>query len=386
MFPANILTRFEQIFKSTPQLVVRAPGRINLIGEHTDYNGGFVLPAAIDKAIWFAATQRSDNELHFYAFDLDENFIGHLDHLMFNSGQSWVNYLLGVCSEIQRDGGEIGGINLVFGGDVPLGAGLSSSAAVESGMGRVLNELFQLCLSPMQMVLLAQRAENNFVGMQCGIMDMFASVMGRAGQVIRLDCRDLGYAYFPFDAPAYTLLLFNSGVKHALVDSEYNTRRQECETGAAIMGVSTLREATATLLAAQRSQMSDQVYRRCKYIIEEIARVETACEALIINDLIIFGQLMYATHRGLQHDYEVSCAELDFLVDATETFNQQNPNAVLGARMMGGGFGGCSINLVHRSAVEALLGYIAPAFEARFGHELVHYEVQLTNGVDVVKN
>jgi galactokinase len=385
MFPANILTRFEQIFKSAPQLIVRAPGRINLIGEHTDYNGGYVLPAAIDKAIWFAVTPRSDNELHFHAFDLDENFTGHLDHLVFNTEQSWVNYLLGVCSEILHDGGKIGGINLVFGGDVPLGAGLSSSAAVESGMGRVLNELFQLGLSPMQMVLLAQRAENNFVGMQCGIMDMFASVMGRTGQVIRLDCRDLSYAYFPFDAPDYTLLLFNSGVKHALVDSEYNTRRQECETGAALIGVASLREASLTLLAAHRSQMSDQVYQRCKYVIEEISRVEAACESLKINDLVTFGQLMYATHQGLQYDYEVSCAELDFLVEATKTFNQRNPNAVLGARMMGGGFGGCSINLVHQSAVEALLGYIGPAFKAQFGHELVHYEVQLTDGVDVIK-
>jgi galactokinase len=385
MFPDNIVAQYRQLFHAEPAVVVRAPGRINLIGEHTDYNGGYVLPAAIDKAIWLAASARNDDELHFYAFDLQESYKGNIQQLTFNPEQSWVNYLLGVCSELQREGSTLGGLNLVFGGDVPLGAGLSSSAALESGMGKVLAHLFQWPLTDMDLVKLAQRAENNFVGMQCGIMDMFASVMGRSGQVIRLDCRDLTYEYFPFHAPDYTLLLCNSGVKHALVDSEYNTRRQECETGAALMGVSTLREATMDLLNAHRRSMHERVYKRCKYIIEEIIRVEHACKALKKSDLSTFGKLMYATHRGLQHEYEVSCVELDFLVDSAAEFNRQHAGAVLGARLMGGGFGGCTINLVKKSALPELLKTLKPAFEAQFGHEMLHYEVNLTDGVRIIK-
>lgn len=391
MYPQTVIEHFQTIFGEEPTIIVRAPGRINLIGEHTDYNGGYVLPAAIDKAIWFAAGPRQDTRLSFFALDLADNIEVDMAQIRQQAHKSWANYLLGVISELHKDGLKTEGLNLVFGGDVPLGAGLSSSAAVESGMGHLLNEMLHIGFSKMDIVKLAQRAENNFVGMQCGIMDMFASVMGKKKHVVRLDCRSLEYEYFPFETNEYTIVLCNSGVKHALVDSEYNVRRQEAEQGVAIMkeqlpGIKTLRDVSPEQFEQQAHRLPDVVYRRCKYVIQEIRRVEVACEALKSGDLVTFGQLMYQTHEGLQHDYEVSCPELDFLVDCTREFNRVSsvPQAVLGARMMGGGFGGCSINLVRKTALSGFLTYMKAAFEANWNHELVCHEVNLTDGVSTI--
>ncbi len=317
---AFIRTAYQARFSTQPDIVVRAPGRINLIGEHTDYNGGFVLPAAIDKAIWIAASRRDDGRFAFFAQDLGAFFTSESEHPVFQEQQLWVNYLLGVVSEARKDGLVFGGLNLAFGGDVPLGAGLSSSAALESGVMFVLNELYHLGLSRMDIVRLAQRGENNFVGMKCGIMDMFASVMSRENQVVRLDCRSLEYDYFPFHAPDHSLVLLDSGVKHSLVDSAYNTRRSECETGVSILNafappIDTLRDVSLALLQAHESDMTPIVFKRCRFIVEEIDRVQRACTALQMNDFTTLGQLMFECHDGLNEQYEVCVPETNFLVE-----------------------------------------------------------------------
>ncbi len=382
MQTANVKHAFTQIFGTEPDLNVRAPGRINLIGEHTDYNMGFVLPAAIDKAIWMAMGHRSDREFHFHALDLNEDYRGEVNSFK-KSEKSWANYLLGVISEAQRDGLEIGGVNLVFGGDIPLGAGLSSSAALESGMMAGLNGLFGLGLSKLDIVKLAQRGENRFVGMNCGIMDMFASVMGRASQVLRLDCRSLAFEHFPFHAPDHALVLCDSGVKHALVDSEYNTRRAECEEGVRILKailpeITSLRDVHLAVVLDEKKRLPSPVFQRCKFVVEEIGRVDLACKALKNNDLQTFGQLMYATHEGLRHEYEVTCPETDFLVEEA-----RRNAAVLGARQMGGGFGGCTLNLVQKQALTCFTTKMARAYHQRFGRELSCHEVSLMDGVGV---
>jgi galactokinase len=378
----------QQIFSNTyghaPEIVVRAPGRINLIGEHTDYNGGFVLPGAINKAIWFAASRREDAAFHFYAADLEEVFLSENGETVFQKEKSWANYLLGVLSEARKDGYSFNGVNLAFGSDIPLGAGLSSSAALESGGVFVVNELYQLGLSRLEMVKLAQRGENEFVGMKCGIMDMFASVLGKEHHVVRLDCRNLQYAYFPFDAPDVTLVLCDSGVKHALVDSEYNTRRAECEEGVRLMqqfdaSIQTLRDVSPAILAQHAKLLPPKVQQRCKYVVEEISRVEQACVALAGHDMKTLGQLMYETHNGLQHDYQVSCPEMDFLVDEA-----RKKTSVLGARMMGGGFGGCTINLVKNESLPAFIAEMQSAYQQKYGIELKVYPVQLANGTETV--
>ena len=391
MHPTIIAEHFAQKFGAKPEILVRAPGRINLIGEHTDYNDGFVLPAAIEKSVWFAASRRSDGQVLLHALDLGDSCRAELDNLRPLPDKSWANYLLGVIDELRRDGHPVGGVQVVFSGDIPPGAGLSSSAAMESGMAFVLNELFGLKRSKTDLIKLAQRAENNFVGMQCGIMDMFASVMGRENQVIRLDCRNLDFEYFPFHAPGISIVLCNSGVKHALVDSEYNTRRQECETGITLLktaypSITSLRDVSPGMLAAEKDHLPETVFRRCKYVVEEIERVRQAGDALQKDDLEALGALMYQTHAGLQHEYEVSCPELDFLVELTQNLPAENSlaGAVLGARMMGGGFGGCSINLVRQPAVPAFINYMQARFRERWHRDLVCYEVRLANGVERV--
>ncbi|MEK7257583.1 MAG: galactokinase [Bacteroidota bacterium] len=375
---------FEARFSAPPELLVRAPGRINLIGEHTDYNDGFVLPAAIDKAIWFAASRRSDGRFAFAALDLGKFFISENATPVLQQNHIWANYLLGVVSEARKDGLAFGGLNLVFTGDVPLGAGLSSSAAIESGMMFILNELYELGLSKMDIVKLAQRGENNFVGMKCGVMDMFASVMGRENQVVRLDCRSLEFEYFPFQSDAFSLVLCDSGVKHQLVDSEYNTRREECEAGVSILkkydpGIASLRDVSPAFLKKHASELPGKIFQRCKYVVEEIHRVEQACAALQNGDFETLGKLMFETHRGLDLEYEVSVPETNFLVE------EARKNGVLGSRMMGGGFGGCTINLLKTNDVEVFSEKMREAYRRHFGLDLKIYPVRLADGVSVQK-
>ncbi|WP_234735191.1 galactokinase [Tellurirhabdus bombi] len=379
----QVSQRFQTHFQAQPELIVRGPGRINLIGEHTDYNGGFVLPASIDKEIIFAISKKEGTTCEVYAENVGDSTTFSLDQLE-KSRKGWPNYLMGVVDQLQKRGCKLGGFRLVFGGDIPTGAGLSSSAAIECGLAFCLNELYALGLSKIEMVKLSQAAENQFVGVQCGIMDQFASMMGKANSVIQLDCRSLEYQYFPLELNDYLVVLCDTAVKHSLGNSEYNTRRQECEAGVDILQrkypeVQLLRDATPAMVETCRDEMPAKVYDRCRYMTEEIERVQLACQLLLANDLEGFGQKMYETHDGLQHLYEVSCPELDFLVDQT-----RSDDNVLGSRMMGGGFGGCTINIVRKDAVDAFEQKLAQAYHEAFGIDLKCYRVTITDGTEAI--
>ena len=372
---------FQQRYGYAP-LLVRAPGRVNLIGEHTDYNGGFVLPAAIDREIVFAVGLNGLNAARLFAYDNHEAYELPLTGAAVQPGKTmWANYLKGVVAQFQRRGVAVPGFDCVFGGNIPMGAGLSSSAAVECGLAFALNKLLNTNLSRLELALLSQAAEHEFAGVQCGIMDQFASLFGRAGQVVKLDCRSLEYTYFPFDATAYRLVLCNSGVKHALAASEYNTRRHECEQGVALLQehypqVQTLRDATLAQLEAHRAALGPVVYRRCRYVVQENQRVETACRHLAAGNMAAFGQQMYASHAGLRDDYQVSCAELDALVEIA-----RGHAGILGARMMGGGFGGCTINLLPAHAVADFVATATAAYQAQLNLPLATYQTTIVAGV-----
>src|SRR5579859_2482967 len=358
---SRVAQKFQEVFASNGALLVRSPGRVNLIGEHTDYNNGFVLPAAIDKAIYLAIERRRDAEVHLFAMDLDQSYRGPIQPLA-PSALHWPNYILGVVEQLQRMGLTIGGFNCVFAGDIPLGAGMSSSAALENAVIFALNRLFDLGLDPMTMVRLSQKAENEFVGLQCGIMDMFASMFGRKDQVIRLDCQSLEYTYFPFEAEGLRILLLDTQVEHSLASSEYNVRRQQCEAGVKLVqrhhpGVKSLRDVTTDMLAAFVAPADELIYRRCSFVVEENERVLAGTDDLQRGDVAAFGQKMYASHEGLSRKYEVSCPESDWLVEQV-----RGAEGVLGARQMGGGFGGCTINLVKADVIDGLVAKIAPLY------------------------
>jgi galactokinase len=379
MLALAIADAFQQRFGYSP-LLVRAPGRVNLIGEHTDYNNGFVLPAAIDKEITFAIGLNKKDVIRLFAFDNDETVEIQVGEIRPSQTQ-WANYLLGVAAQFRDAGVAVPGFDCVFGGTIPMGAGLSSSAAVECGLAYGLNELLQTNFDRMKLARMAQKAEHTYAGVQCGLMDQFASLFGRSGQVVRLDCRSSEYTYFPFDVSHYHLVLCNSGVKHALADSEYNTRRQECERGVALLqrhypAVQSLRDATEAQIEAHRAELGDVVYRRCLYVVQENARVVAACEALVANDMAAFGQLMYGSHAGLRDNYEVSCPELDKLVEIA-----QGQPGVLGARMMGGGFGGCTINLVETEHVADFVATTSAAFLSFYRRGLETYQTSIVGGV-----
>ncbi len=383
---ANCITILQSVFKTNygvPELYVKSPGRINLIGEHTDYNMGFVLPAAIDKAIYIAIGKRPDSEIHLTAADLNESFSIAINELE-KSSLEWPNYIMGIVQQLMKGGYQVGGFNAVITGDVPLGAGLSSSAAVECATVFALNELFGLGLSKLEMVKLSQRAENQFVGLQCGIMDMFASMFGKADSVIQLDCRSLDFHYSPFNQTGIKIVLLDTCVKHSLASSEYNVRRKECEEGVRFLqgkypAVASLRDVTIEMLEELQVGVNGKVFDRCKFIVEEIKRLQDACLNLEQNDLVAFGKKMYDTHEGLSKLYQVSCEELDFLADVAKG----NPH-VLGARMMGGGFGGCTINLVEESAVDSFISAAELAFQKAFNTNLKSYIVSIGDGTSVI--
>ncbi|SJZ39766.1 galactokinase [Sediminibacterium ginsengisoli] len=372
--------RYRTLYNEEP-LTVRSPGRINLIGEHTDYNMGFVMPAAIDKAIYIAIGKNNENKIRLFAEDLGESFAVDADQLTHTG--NWPDYIMGVVSELHKAGHHTGGFNAVIGGDIPQGAGLSSSAALSCATAFALGQLFELPVSSVDIVKTAQAAENNFVGLQCGIMDQFASVFGKKDHLIKLDCRSLEYEYIPFELGDWQVLLFNSNVKHTLASSEYNTRRKECEAGIAIIRekypeVNSLRDVTVEMLSEMLAGKNELVYRRCLFVVEEIARVKAAAGCLRNGDIDAFGIHMYNAHHGLSKLYEVSCKELDVLVDLVKG----NP-AVAGARMMGGGFGGCTINLVKKEAVESLVIQVSNAYTETFGIAPEVYRVQVEDGTSV---
>ncbi|GAB3231330.1 galactokinase [Hymenobacter seoulensis] len=379
----TIAHEFRQQFTSEP-LLVRAPGRVNLIGEHTDYNAGYVLPAAVDKEIFFAVGLNQTNTIRLVSHDLKESFS--IEVTAVERGQvQWANYLLGVVAQFQKRGVQVPGFDCVFGGNIPLGAGMSSSAALECGLAFALNTLLGTELDRMTLAHMAQKAEHEYALVQCGLMDQFASLFGQPRQVVRLDCRSLEYEYFPFDTSASQVVLCNSGVKHSLASSEYNTRRQECEQGVALLQrhyphIQSLRDATPEQVQAHKDELGDVVFRRCLYVVQENLRVEAACRHLLAGDLRAFGQEMYASHAGLRDDYEVSCPELDILVASA----QQAPG-VFGARMMGGGFGGCTINLVAPEHVEAFIAHQTAAYQQQLGLHLETYTATIVGGVGTLE-
>jgi galactokinase len=343
-----------------------SPGRVNLIGEHTDYNLGFVLPGAIDKAIYMAIRPSTGSLCRIYSVDYDQTVEFDL-HEAQNPEQQWARYIFGVVKEMQKRGAVLGGFDAVFGGDVPLGAGLSSSAALESVAAFALNDLFEAGFDRRALAEIGQMTEHHYVGVRCGIMDQFASLFGEREKLIQLDCRSLEYRLVPFRPVGYRVLLLDTQVKHSLASSEYNVRREQCEAGVAVVarhvpGVVSLRDVTLEMLSAYKQEMSKVVYRRCHFVVSENQRVLDACDALERGDYVDFGQQLFASHRGLSQEYEVSCPELDFLADKAREFD-----GVLGARMMGGGFGGCTINVVEASAHDAFVREASESYQKRFG-------------------
>jgi galactokinase len=361
----RVLSAYRSVYRETPSLF-RSPGRVNLIGEHTDYNEGFVLPAAVDRAIYFAVGPAPGTTVEMRAVDLEESYSFDLSRIE-PSDRRWPNYLLGVVGQLQKEGAKVGAFRCAFGGDVAIGSGMSSSAAIEAGLAYALNSVFDLGFDPLDLVRLAQKAENEFVGVRCGIMDQFANIFGRAKSVLKLDCRSLDYAYYPFERPDLRVVLCDTQIKRELATSEYNVRRRQCETGVRALArhdpaLGSLRDVSLELLAAHRDELDPVVYRRCDYVVRENGRVEEACSDLERGDFAAFGRRMFASHEGLRNDYEVSCRELDVLVEAAA-----GVGGLFGARMMGAGFGGCTINLIEAGAVGALEEAATKAFRDAFG-------------------
>ncbi|MGN6601951.1 MAG: galactokinase [Ginsengibacter sp.] len=379
----KIARRFSELFHEKP-LIVRSPGRINVIGEHTDYNEGFVLPAAIDKAAYLGISLRNDNQIHLVADDLNKKYSLTLEDLQPVKEVNWPNFILGAVAQFVKKGIPLKGFNAVLMSDIPIGAGMSSSAAIECATTFALNELFQANLDRITMVKMAQKAEHEYAGVMCGIMDQFASMMGKEDCVIKMDCQTLEYDYVPFKLKGVKILLLNTNVKHSLASSEYNIRRKECEQAVAWIkehepNVSSLRNANEEMLNKYVLPKDRIIDMRSRFIVQEIDRLQKACKDLQRGDLKALGQRMFATHEGLSKMYGVSCKELDFLVEFAK-----NDEAVIGARMMGGGFGGCTINLVREGAVDQLLESVIPAYEKYSSLKLSHYIVSPGKGTEII--
>jgi galactokinase len=374
----KIKTSFKERFKTEP-LMVFSPGRINIIGEHTDYNEGFVFPAAVNKGI-VAAIGKSDATIcTAYAVDKDQKTEFSLENMKPSAEGSWDNYVLGVVVELLNRSKVISNFNITFGGDIPGGAGMSSSAALENSVVFGLNELFKLGLSKEEMILISQKAEHNYVGVKCGIMDQYASMFGIENHALLLDCRTVKSKPYKIDFKDYQLVLINTNVKHSLSDSAYNDRRSVCESIAEKLKVKALRDATAYDLEGIRDKVTPENYQKALYIIEENNRVVEASKAMESGDLKALGNLLYASHDGLQNQYKVSCDELDFLVEQAKA----TPH-VLGARMMGGGFGGCTINLVAKDHSEAFTTKASVAYKNKFNNDCSIYAVELSNGTHII--
>ncbi|TXE08156.1 galactokinase [Gelidibacter salicanalis] len=375
----DVKKRFKEQFKTKP-LLVYSPGRINLIGEHTDYNEGFVFPAAINKGIVLAIQKSDASTSQIVALNKEELYEFGLDGIKPLNDGGWQNYILGVVAELQKLGKSPGNFNSVFAGNIPGGAGMSSSAALENSFVYGLNTLFNLGLTKEEMILVSQKAEHNFVGVQCGIMDQYASMFGVTDSALLLDCRTVEAKPYTIDFKDYELMLINTNVKHDLSESAYNDRRAVCENISRLLNVAALRDATKEDLDGLKTEISEADYQKALYVIEENNRVLHFAEVIEANDVEILGHLLYQSHEGLSTQYKVSCAELDFLVDRARV----SPN-VAGARMMGGGFGGCTINLVLKSEFKTFKRKVSKQFKKQFGNECSVYKVKLSQGTHIIK-
>ena len=381
----NTVDFFKKTFGNEPQKIVLSPGRINIIGEHIDYNEGYVLPAAIDKIICFAFEKSNSNTSRIIAIDLEDEFEINLADPIELSDNVWTNYVRGVILQLQNKGFQFEGVNCVFSSTIPVGSGLSSSAALECGFLFGIKELYNLDIKPVDLALMGQSAEH-WVGINCGIMDQFSSVMGLENKVIKIDCRTLEYEYHNADFNDYSLILFDSNVKHSLMTSAYNERREQCEEGIAILKanfpeVKSFRDCSEEQVQSVKEKMSEDVFKRSLFVVKEIKRVIKACNALDNGDIPTLGKLMYETHEGLSKDYEVSCPELDMIVDTLKT-----EEAVVGSRLMGGGFGGCTINLIKKGHEERIKAKLSALYLETFGIELKIYDVKISNGTSLYKN
>ena len=380
MIDNNILKeKFQSYFGEGEPRLFTAPGRINIIGEHTDYNGGFVLPGAVDKAITMAIRPNDTDIVNLISIDHD------CAAVFFRIGgpqpkEQWASYFYGVIEEMRKRGAAVGGFNAVFGGDVPLGAGMSSSAALESCIGTALNAIYSLKFTREELAKIGQMTEHNYIGVRCGIMDQFASIFGQKGHVVRLDCRSLEYQLVPFKPKGIEIVLIDTMVKHLLASSEYNVRRAQCEEGVSVIkkylpNVELLRDVTMEELEAHRAEIDPVSFRRCAFVVSENQRLMDACAAMEKGDFEEVGRLIYATHDGLSKEYGVSCAELDFIVDIAREHKE-----VLGARMMGGGFGGCVIALVKKEGVAAYIEDVKKRYQVKFDKDPRVIEVEISDG------
>ena len=375
----DVRSRFIKHFDGTTGSVYASPGRINLVGEHTDYNNGFVFPGAVQQGMIAEIKPNGTRNVNAYSIDLKDKVTFSLDDPEGPSA-TWARYIFGVCREMMALGVPVEGFNTAFAGDVPLGAGMSSSAALESCFAFACNDLWgNNKIEKMELARVGQRTEHKYIGCNCGIMDQFASVFGKAGSLMRLDCRSGEFAYFPWNPKGYKLVLVNSCVKHQLAGSPYNDRRLSCERVAAVIAkhhseVETLRDANYDYLEEVKSEVSEEDYKRAKYVIGEVDRVLKVCDALEKGDYETVGQMMYATHYGLSKEYEVSCEELDFLNDVAKDCG------VTGSRIMGGGFGGCTINLVSNELYDNFVKTAKEKFQAKYGKEPIIIDVVIGDG------
>ena len=378
---ANNLKHFNTHFQIEPDAVYLAPGRINIIGEHIDYNDGFVLPAAIDKYVCFSIRKNNNMSIEILALDMDDSYTLNINDELIPINKMWMNYLLGVLSELKKRNISLPSFQLGFSSTIPMGAGLSSSAALECGFAFALNDLFDLKLSKKDIALIGQQAEHNFAGVKCGIMDQFASVFGQKNKVIKLDCNTLDYEYYDADLGGYGLLLFDTCVKHTHLTSGYNDRRNEVEEGIRIIKhhfpeVKNFRDCSADMVEKLKHELGETIYKRCHFVVAEISRVAIAANALNNKEYELLGKTMTATHKGLSEEYEVSCAESDFIVSTS-----LNEAYVTGARMMGGGFGGCCLILLKNEFKVSLIQLMSEKYKSTFGIDVKYYDVKIGDGI-----
>ena len=376
----------EEKFKSlfgNDYMVYTSPGRVNLIGEHTDYNGGFVFPGAIDKGIYAVINPNGTDKVRAYSLDYD----GQVEFGMNEEDapqESWARYIFGVCREMKKRGFEPKGFDTVFVGDVPLGAGMSSSAALESTFANALNDIFNLNIDRFELAGIGQSTEHNYCGVKCGIMDQFASVFGKKGHLMRLNCATMEFEYFPFNPEGYKVVLLDTVVKHELASSAYNKRRESCENACAHIKarhpeVNYLSDATMAMLDEVKAEISEEDYMRAVYVIGEKQRVLDVCAALEKGDYATVGDRMFGTHYGMSKEYEVSCEELDFLNDVAKQCG------VTGSRVMGGGFGGCTINLVKEDLYDNFIATAKKEYLAKYNREPKVYDVVISDGARRIK-